>query len=168
MNKFLKYGMVLATVFFSCQLSAQEGKLSDIFRQMPDSLMPYLTGNNRLDFIDFLDSNMKAEVRNSLGGQSEMTSLADDSLTIRMNESLHCDLLLLTLAEPIDSVTDVVVIVETFMVDSIYGESTVKYFTTSWQPLQQMPPLSEAQQKRIQRHILQNIVKRKEELLKER
>ena len=44
------------------QASAQDLKIRDVFKQMPDSLMPYLTGNNRLDFIDFMDSNMKASV----------------------------------------------------------------------------------------------------------
>ena len=45
------------------QASAQELKMRDVFKQMPDSLLPYLTQNNRLDFIDFMDSNMVAIVR---------------------------------------------------------------------------------------------------------
>lgn len=49
------------------QVSAQDLKMRDVFKQIPDSLVPYLSQNNRLDFIDFLDSNMKAEVRNKLG-----------------------------------------------------------------------------------------------------
>ena len=95
--------------------SAQDMKMRDVFRQMPDSLMPYLTHNNRLDFIDFLDSNMKAEVKNLLGGTSEMTSLADDSLSIRMSETSKLDLLLLPLQQPVDSMTQVVVMIETLM-----------------------------------------------------
>ena len=43
------------------QVSAQNLKMRDVFKQIPDSLVPYLSQNNRLDFIDFLDSNMKAE-----------------------------------------------------------------------------------------------------------
>ena len=46
------------------QVCAQDLKMRDVFNHMPDSLMPYLSHNNRLDFIDFIDSNMKSEVRN--------------------------------------------------------------------------------------------------------
>lgn len=61
---------IVAALFASItgQVSAQDVTIRDIFKQMPDSLMPYLSQNNRLDFIDFLDSHMKAEVRNTFGG----------------------------------------------------------------------------------------------------
>ena len=147
----------LMAITFS-QASADSVKIRDVFREMPDSLMPYLSLNNRLDFIDFIDSDMKAEVHNMLGGTSEMTSMADDSLTIRMSNGLRVDMLVM------DST---VVMIETFLVDSIYGESKVSYFTTQWQPLQQ-PRLSEAQEQRISRLKLQNIVKRDDDLLNKR
>ena len=147
----------LMAITFS-QASADSVKIRDVFREMPDSLMPYLSLNNRLDFIDFIDSDMKAEVHNMLGGTSEMTSMADDSLTIRMSNGLRVDMLVM------DST---VVMIETFLVDSIYGESKVSYFTTQWQPLQQ-PSLSEAQEQRISRLKLQNIVKRDDDLLNKR
>ena len=144
----------LMAVTFS-QASADNVKIRDVFREMPDSLMPYLSLNNRLDFIDFLDSGMKAEVHNTLGGTSEMTSMADDSLTIRMSDGLRVDILVMDTT---------VVMIETFLVDSVYGESRVHYFTTHWVPLQH-PSLSEAQEQRINRLKLQNIVKRDDDLL---
>ena len=165
MRKWLM-AMLFATI--TGQTSAQEMKIRDIFRQMPDSLMPYLSQNNRLDFIDFLDSNMKAEVRNALGGTSEMTTLADDSLSIRMSESLKTDLLLLPLAQAVDSMTHVVAMVETFLVDSIYGDTRVSFFTPQWLPLSQEPPLGEVEKKRIDAHRLQNIVKKDDEVLNKR
>ena len=140
------------------QVSAQDMLIRNVFRQMPDSIMPYLSQNNRLDFIDFLDSDMKAEVKNALGGTSEMTTLADDSLSIRMNESLRTDLLLMKLAQPIDSMTQIVVMIETFLVDSIYGESRVNYYSTEWKPLAFEPELTEVQRKRIDNHNLAYII----------
>ena len=164
--------VILVTIGFwllaFCSASAQDMKIADVFRQMPDSLMPYLTENNRLDFIDFLDSNMKAEVRNKLGGTSEMTSLSDDSLSIRMSESSRIDMFLMTLDEPIDTIKQVVVVIETFMVDSVYGQSTVKYYAPNWNRLSQQPPLNEAQEKKIRKNALQNILKREEDLLNKR
>ena len=105
---------------FTSQASAQDLMIRDVFKQMPDSLMPYLSQNNRLDFIDFLDANMKAEVKNRLGGTSEMLGLSSDSLSIRMSSSLRTDLFLMPLSTPVDSVSDVVVMVETFLAAALY------------------------------------------------
>lgn len=156
MIKKLFLAFMMATTFR--QASAQSVQLRDMFKEMPDSLMPYLSKNNRLDFIDFLDSGMKAEVKNALGGTSQMLSLADDSLSIQMNESLHIDML---------AMDSIVVMIETFMFDSVYGESKVHYYNTQWVPIDQ-PVLSEAQKQRISRHELLNIVKRDDELLNKR
>ncbi|MBQ8989777.1 MAG: DUF3256 family protein [Prevotella sp.] len=138
---------------------AQELALRDVFRQMPDSLMPSLSLNNRLDFIDFLDSNMKASVRNQLGGLSEMTALIDDSLSVKMSEALRVDMLLLTLDEPVDTTLQVVVFAETYLTDSLYGETSLRFYTPDWQLITKNIPWNEIQKKRIDNLILQNILK---------
>ena len=143
----------------SLSASAGDGiTLRDVFRQMPDSLMPTLTQNNRLDFLDFLDAGMKAEVKNRLGGISVMMALTADSLSLQVSPALRVDMLLLPLAEPIDSMNQVVVVGETFLADSVYGETAVRYFSTDWK-LIPTPPLSEIQQKRIDGLKLQTILK---------
>ena len=143
----------------SLSASAGDGiTLCDVFRQMPDSLMPTLTQNNRLDFLDFLDAGMKAEVKNRLGGTSVMMTLTADSLSLQVSPALRVDMLLLPLAEPIDSMNQVVVVGETFLADSVYGETAVRYFSTDWK-LIPTPPLSEIQQKRIDGLKLQTILK---------
>ena len=142
--------------------------LKDVFKQMPDSLMPYLSANNRLDFIDFMDSNMKAEVTNQTGGTSEMTALTDDSLSIRMSDALRVDMLLFDLDEPVDTIRQVIVFVETFLSDSIYGESVSKTFSLDWQPVTRDIPFNEAQRKRLEPLNLQNILKWGEDKLNNR
>jgi len=67
---------------------AQAQTVRDAFKAIPDSLMPYLTTNNRLDLMDFMDAKMKAVVTNTLEGETEMTFLSDDSLSIRMSDAL--------------------------------------------------------------------------------
>ena len=141
------------------QASAEDLMIRDVFKQMPDSLMPYLSQNNRLDFIDFIDSNMKAEVSNMTGGTSEMTALTGDSLSIRMSEALRVDMMLLNLDDPVDSIRQVIVFVETFLADSIYGESVCKTFTVDWKPVTRDIPFNDAQRKRLESLNLQNILK---------
>ena len=162
--RLLVLGLCLSA--FTSQASAQE--IRDVFKQMPDSLVPYLTQNNRLDFLDFLDSDMKAEVKNRFGGTSEMTGLSADSLSISMSSTLRTDLFLMPLSAPVDSVSSTVVMVETFLTDSVHGQSCVSYFTPEWRRLTTAPPLSDVQQKRIQACVLQNILKKDEEIVNER
>ena len=64
---------------------AQHLTIRDVFKSMPDSLMPYLSNNNRLDFIDFMDSNMKAEVKNQFGGNSIMAEIGIGKASIIKN-----------------------------------------------------------------------------------
>lgn len=149
----------LLVFFVSISVAQEQQALRDVFRQMPDSLMPSLSVNNRLDFIDFLDSNMKAVVRNQLGGMSEMTALTDDSLSVRMSDALRIGMLLLALDEPLDTICQVVVFAETFLVDSVYGETTVKFYTTDWQMITNRIPWNDIQKKRIEKLSLRNILK---------
>ena len=126
------------------------------FRHIPDDVLPTLSENNRLDMLDFMESKMKAEVTNRLGGKSEMTLLTDTTLTIRMSEALKVDMLLLNRMGPY----------ETFGRDSLSLESTVRFYTTSWHPLSQSPQLSVSDQNTISSKKVLTILKRDEEILK--
>ena len=108
---------------------------------------------------------MKATVRNQLGGMSEMTVLTDDSLSVRMSDALRIDILLLTLDEPVDTVRQVVVFAESFLTDSIYGETKVRSYTPDWQLITRVIPWNDIQKKRIGSLILQNILKWDEDRL---
>ena len=163
-----KWMMAMLFASITGQVSAQDLKMRDVFRQMPDSLMPYLTQNNRLDFIDFIDSDMKAEVTNMMGGVSEMTALTDDSLSIRMSDALRVDMLLLDLDVPVDTTRQVVVFVETFLTDSIYGESVSKTYSVDWQPVTKALSFNELQRKRLEQLRLQNILNWDDDKLKNR
>ena len=81
---------ILYSLFFCVSASAQT--VREAFKAMPDSLVPYLTANTRLDLMDFMDAKMKAAVTNLLDGQTEMTFLSDDSLSIRMSEALTIEM----------------------------------------------------------------------------
>ena len=87
-----------------------------------------------------------------------MMTLTADSLSLQVSPALRVDMLLLPLAEPIDSMNQVVVVGETFLADSVYGETTVRYFTVDWHPIT-VPPLNKLQQQRIEGFKLQTILK---------
>ena len=136
------------------------------FRHIPDDVLPTLSENNRLDMLDFMDSKMKAEVTNRLGGKSEMTLLTDTTLSIRMSEALKVDMLLLKSGSSESSNNEIICMIETFGRDSLSLESTVRFYTTSWHPLSQSPQLSVSDQNTISSKKVLTILKRDEEILK--
>jgi hypothetical protein len=154
-------------LFLVLQTGRAEGlKMRDVFKLMPDTLLPTLSENNRLDFIDFIDSQMKAEVTNRLGGKSEMTLLTDSTLSIRMSNALQVDMLLLKTAEETDADRQVICLIETFGCDSLSRESTVRFFTGAWTLLKEPPLLSVSDQNIISLKKVQTIFKRDDEILK--
>lgn len=94
----------------SCMaVSAQsQTTIRDLFRQMPDSILPYLTENNRLDMIDFIDSKMKARVQNKFDGYSELLFLSDDSLSLQMSPVLRLTMRLLPTEQAYDEARQII------------------------------------------------------------
>ena len=150
MKRILLLSFLLVTT-----LSAMADTLTirQLFIEMPDTVIPYLSRNSRLDFLDFVDSKMTAEVTNEFGGKSVMTALGDDSLTIRLNNACTVDLLLLQTTETVDSCHQVVCVIKTLGVDGDYQESEVNYYTRHWQQLSVVPELTNAQRRRLKIHV---------------
>ena len=67
--------------------SAQAQDLRALFIEMPDTLLPLLTDNDRRDMIDFWDARMSASVVNRLDGKSRITALTDDFLSVELSRS---------------------------------------------------------------------------------
>lgn len=122
------------SLFLTLGLSAQDVTMRDMFKQMPDSLTPYLTANNRLDFMDFIDSNMNAEISNSLGGKSKMLKLTDQYAEIILNEASSMTMLLLPVSVPVDSTSQILCMIRTYGKD--VKESTVDFYSAKWRRLQ--------------------------------
>lgn len=96
---------------------------------MPDSVMPLLTKNNRLDFIDFWESNMEAVVTNRLEGRSRMDTLTEDYLLINYTRS--CDVAMKLFS--VNDTTDVLCMVTTMR--TAVPDSRVAFYDEAWQLL---------------------------------
>ena len=115
----LVYIWLLLLVAFS-QVSAHtpmRGWLS----AMPDSVMPLLTKNNRLDFIDFYDAKMEAVVTNRMSGKSRVQ--------IEYTASTDVSMKLLS----VNDTTDVLCMVTTMR--SSVDDSRIAFYDAQWQPL---------------------------------
>ena len=128
MKKLFLISLLCSSV--ACMAQNQTQTVRDLFKSMPDSLVPYLSTNNRLDMIDFMDAKMKAIVTNSLGGETEMIYLSDDSLAVKLNESS-----LLSMKTMQVDTTMYVVLSRTFYTKGNQHEVVSQTFNSYWLPL---------------------------------
>jgi len=128
--------LLLALVCMSGFLTstAQTTDIRELFKQMPDSLFPYLTLNNRLDCIDFKESNMEARVANSFSGQTRMEVLNEHFISMWMNNAVTMQMRVLPTTSPVDDVKAVICMVTTY--GTTVKESTIRFFSCKWKPLQ--------------------------------
>lgn len=110
-------------------LPAQAQQAKECFVNMPDSLSPLLTAVNRADFIDFLESNMKAEVTNRLEGKSQMTRLTSDYISVQMTPQSTWQMKLLS----VNDTTRVVCTVSTVYAPA--ADSHIRFYTPDWKEL---------------------------------
>ena len=124
----MKKFVLIITVVLTVSQVAMAQQIRDSFVNMPDSLSALLTKVNREDFIDFLDSKMKAEVNNRLGGKTEMTRLTDDFLEVKMSEKSTLQLKVLMAG-------DAQVLCAVSTVCGPACDSHIRFYTTDWQEL---------------------------------
>ena len=122
---------LLVLIFFMFMPSVYAGKvvIKDVFKQTPDSILPYLTKNNKLDFIDFCESNMKAEVKNSYDETCVMTDLTDDFLHLGIGNEVNVDMKIL----PVSDSTFVVCMIKTYAGPE--KESEIRFYDDGWKLL---------------------------------
>ena len=122
-------------------VNAQQAK--QYFVSMPDTILPLLTEINRADCIDFLESNMRAIVTNRLDGKSEMTTLTDNYIAIKLSEQSSWQMKVLALNDSTQ------VLCTVFTACAPACDSHIKFYTTQWESLsladyiQTMPTLSD-------------------------
>ena len=116
----------LIVVSVLCGISASAQDMKSVFIAMPDSITPLLTKVNKEDFVDFLDSNMKAEVKNRFDGTAEMKVLTEDYTLVRTSELGTLEMKLL----PVNDSTKVICMVKTVCASAC--DSDVRFYTSDW------------------------------------
>ena len=104
-------------------LSAQT--IKQIFQTLPDTILPSLTKNDRLDLIDLFENNMSNEVNNQLRGKSRMTHLDDNLTKIRLSELTEVQLC--RLATP---TSYLICLIHSVKTDA--WDSTIRFYNPDW------------------------------------
>lgn len=103
--------------------------LKTLFVEMPDSLLPTLTRSDRMDFFDYLESGMRARVRNKLGGESEMTLLEENRLSVHTSSAGVFDMALFRKKDG----SNLICIIRT--VKARYQDSRISFYNEDWTPV---------------------------------
>ena len=112
-----------------CWLGGRAQELRSLFVAMPDSVLPLLTKTTRMDCVDFLDSNMKAEVKNRFNNTSELKVLTKDYLELQLTSQSSVEMKLLPLNDSVKVVC---------MVHTVCGsvcDSEITFYDTQWKQL---------------------------------
>lgn len=118
--------LIYLFLVWGCTLSVTAQDMKKVFIAMPDSLTPLLTKVNKEDCIDFLASNMKAEIKNRFDKSSEMKVLTEDYLQMQMTENSTLEMKLF----PVNDSVKIVCMVKT--VCSSACDSEIRFYDTSW------------------------------------
>lgn len=116
-----------------CALAFSRAGAEDIrslFINMPDTIMPALTRSERLDFLDYMDSGMRARVRNKLGGESTMTAFSDRMLTVMTSQSSRLDMVLYGRKDG----SNLICLIRT--VTARYDDSSIYFYNEDWTPVE--------------------------------
>lgn len=116
--------LIIVSIF--CALSATAQNMKSVFVSMPDSIAPLLTQTNKEDCIDFLDSNMKAVVKNRFGNEAEMKALTENYALMQTSPVGTLEMKLL----PLNDSTNVVCMVKTVCASAC--DSEVHFYTSDW------------------------------------
>ena len=119
-------GRLLLIVGMFCAMPMVAQNMKSVFIAMPDSITPLLTQVNKEDCVDFLDSNMKAEVTTRFGGTAEMKVLTDDYVFMQTTPSSSLEMKLL----PVNDSVKVVCMVKTVCASAC--DSEAHFYTSDW------------------------------------
>lgn len=109
-------------------LAAYSQTMKEIFATLPDSILPTLTSNDRLDCIDFIENNMTTEVNNALKGKTRLTALTDNLAKIQVSSLTEMQICKL-------ATIDGYIICLIHSSDVGGWDSTIRFYDSAWKPL---------------------------------
>lgn len=111
--------------------------MREIWMSMPDSIIPYLDKNRRIELVDFIDMKVKAEVKNLLDENTVMDTLTSVYTSVALNESSQLQMKLL----PFAGGDSIICMVHTYKGPE--SESKVDFFSQDWKRLDNHVDLSQ-------------------------
>lgn len=134
----MKKLIVLLTVLVLA-MSASAKSLRDMWVTMPDSLLPTLNANLRLELVELRDMGVKAEVKNLLGSDCVIDTLTTDYLQLTSSKAAFVQMKML----PRNGKDSILCVVKTFAAPE--KESNLRFYQQDWTELDKAQLLAEGE-----------------------
>lgn len=109
--------------------SVQAKSLKDLWVSMPDSLLPTLDRNLRLELVELEEMGVKPNVKNLLGEECDMDTLTNDYLECTTSKAARLQMIYL----PSSAGDSVLCVIKTFRAPS--KESEIRFYDQGWRQL---------------------------------
>lgn len=109
--------------------SVQAKSLKDLWVSMPDSLLPTLDRNLRLELVELEEMDVKPNVKNLLGEECDMDTLTNDYLECTTSKAARLQMIYL----PSSAEDSVLCVIKTFRAPS--KESEIRFYDQGWRQL---------------------------------
>lgn len=116
--------MLIIICFLTCWLGASAQSLREVWIEMPDSILPYLSKSQRTELADYVEMKAEPAVLSTFGDSVRIERMTNNYLLLKANEATRLEIKLLD--------NNTLALVQTWMAPA--AESKLSLFNLQWQP----------------------------------
>ncbi len=110
--------------FLTCWLCVSAQSLREVWIEMPDSILPYLSKSQRTELADYVEMKAEPAVLSTFGDSVRIERMTNNYLLLKANEATRLEIKLLD--------NNTLALVQTWMAP--VAESKLSLFNLQWQP----------------------------------
>ena len=124
-KEFLDMKKILIIIcFLTCWLGVSAQSLREVWIEMPDSILPYLSKSQRTELADYVEMKAEPAVLSTFGDSVRIERMTNNYLSLKANEVTRLEIKLLD--------NNTLALVQTWMAPA--AESKLSLFNLQWQP----------------------------------
>ena len=124
-KEFLDMKKILIIIcFLTCWLGVSAQSLREVWIEMPDSILPYLSKSQRTELADYVEMKAEPAVLSTFGDSVRIERMTNNYLLLKANEATRLEIKLLD--------NNTLALVQTWMAPA--AESKLRLFNLQWQP----------------------------------
>ena len=116
--------ILIIICFLTCWLGVSAQSLREVWIEMPDSILPYLSKSQRTELADYVEMKAEPAVLSTFGDSVRIERMTNNYLLLRANEATRLEIKLLD--------NNTLALVQTWMAPA--AESKLSLFNLQWQP----------------------------------
>ena len=116
--------ILIIICFLTCWLGVSAQSLREVWIEMPDSILPYLSKSQRTELADYVEMKAEPAVLSAFGDSVRIERMTNNYLLLKANEATRLEIKLLD--------NNTLALVQTWMAPA--AESKLSLFNLQWQP----------------------------------